>query len=612
MIAIAPIARGRFTIVSPMRSAVICIVWRWLSMIHNMIGADVRALVLRSAASLMIGAGLAGCLGSGGDSAPASNGYSEPVITIAGSATPANVQAQPTTTSDAARFADQTSFGANEASVAEVERKGPALALEEQFVKPGMGLQVMGAVPVDPAQQCPSGSAATCERDYYTAFHLQKQFFWNAVHGADQLRQRVAFALSQIIVVSANTIDPAYANRNFQQMLQVNAFGNYRNILLETTLSPVMGAYLNMVNNVRADPARGTEPNENYARELLQLFSVGEYLLNPDGTRQLDGQGNPISTYDQDTIENFARVFTGWTYPPRPGAASRFPNPQYFDGRMVAFAAQHDTGAKTLLSGAALPAGQTPEKDVEDAISNVFNHPNVGPYIGKQLIQFLVTSNPSPQYVARVTTSFNNNGQGVRGDMKAVLRAILLDAEARGNPSADANYGKLREPVLLMTGLVRALNGSSDGVYLRGRAAAMGQLPYESPTVFNFYPPDYIAPDTDVLGPQFKIMQTGTILARSNFAHDLLLARAEVVVPSTTVLGATGTRTTSSTFNTLAATPAALVDRLSVLFCNNCLSAQEKAVIVQAVSGIGATEAARRVRTAVYLVVTSAQYQVSN
>lgn len=583
-------------------------------MIQIMTCARVRTRGLSRAIALATSVALAGCLGSGGggDAAPASNGNTEPVVTIAGGTAPTNMQARPTTASDATRFADQTSFGATETSVAEIQQKGPELALEEQLVKPGMGLQAMGAVPVDPAQQCPSGSAATCERDYYTAFHLQKQFFWNAVHGADQLRQRVAFALSQIVVVSANTIEPAYANRNFQQMLQVNAFGNYRNILLEATLSPVMGAYLNMVNNVKADPVRGTEPNENYARELLQLFSVGEYLLNADGTRQLDGQGNPINTYDQDVIENFARVFTGWTYPPRPGAVSRFPNAQYFEGRMVAFAAQHDIGAKTLLGGAVLPAGQTPEKDVDDAVNNVFNHPNTGPYIGKQLIQFLVTSNPSPQYVARVSAAFNNNGQGVRGDMKAVLRAILLDAEARGNPSTDPNYGKLREPVLLMTGLVRALNGNSDGVYLRGRAAAMGQLPYESPTVFNFYPPDYMAPSTDVLGPQFKIMQTGTILSRTNFAHDLLLARAEVVVPSTTVSGATGTRTSSSIFNTLAANPVALVDRLSVLFCNNGLTAQEKAAIVPAVTAIPATEVARRVRTAIYLVVTSAQYQVSN
>jgi len=596
--------------------------------------------VARRSASLLaiaVSAALAGCLfdgggssgdassassmnGTGSTSTPSNAGSSPtpgaqpgttpaPVVTIPGGNVPSDVKAQPTSAGDAKRFLEQASFGPTEAAVQEVMQKGPALVVAEEFVKPGMGMQPMTPVDMDPRKQCPDNNAA-CLRDAYSAFPLQRQFFQNAITGSDQLRQRVAFALSQIVVVSANTIDPTYALRNFQQILLQNAFGNYRDILMEATLSPVMGAYLNMVNNVKADPARGTEPNENYARELLQLFSVGEFQLNPDGTRKLDPAGKPLNTYDQDTIENFARVFTGWTYPPRPGTASRWPNPQFFEGKMVSFAAQHDTGAKTLLNGTALPAGQTPEKDVEDAVNNAFMHPNVGPYIGRQLIQYLVTSNPSPAYVARVSAAFDNNGQGVRGDMKAVIRAILLDAEARGEPKTDANAGKLRDPVLFMTALARGLGGNTDGVYFIERATSMGQPPYESPTVFNFYQPDYAPPGLDVLAPEFKIMQTSTVLARANFVHDLLIARNEQVAPVNNVQGATGTRVNSTPFNALAANPAGLVDRLATLFTSGDLTAAEKAAIVTAVTTVPANDAARRVRTAIYLLVTSAQAHV--
>ena len=572
--------------------------------------------------AIAAGAALGGCffdfsssdsgsntIASSGDGA--NTGVAVPAnFTPPGGNTPAEVQAEPTSAGDAKRFLEQTSFGPTTAGVQDTMKKGPALALAEQFVKTPTSYALMPAVDSDSRRQCPDNSAV-CLRDGYSAFPLQRAFFANAIGSQDQLRQRVAFALSQIIVVSANTIDPAYAMRNFQQMLVQNAFGNYKDILMEATLSPVMGAYLNMVDNVKADPAKGTEPNENYARELLQLFSVGEYLLNPDGSRQTDAQGRPVSTYDQDTIENFAKVFTGWTYPPRPGAVSRFPNPQYFEGKMVAFPAQHDTTAKALLNGTVIPANQSPEKDVEDAVSNAFNHPNVGPYIGKQLIQFLVTSNPSPQYVVKVAAAFNNNGQGVRGDMKAVLRTILLDPEARGEMKTDPNAGKLREPVMFMTTLLRGLGGTTDGVYLIDKAAAMGQPPFESPTVFNYFPPDYTPPGMDILGPEFKIMHTSTVLGRANFVHDLLVTRNENVAPAANVTGATGTKTNSATLTAAAATPATLIDQVVAIFGNNPLSALEKTAIVNAVTAVPAANAAQRVRTAIYLVVTAAQVQVA-
>ncbi len=542
--------------------------------------------------------------------APGTGVMPPPNFTPPGGNMPGDVQAQPTSAGDARRFMEQSTFGPTTAGVQDVMQKGAALALAEQFVKPATTYAVMPAVDVDPRKQCPDNNAV-CLRDGYSAQPLQRALFANAIAGQDQLRQRVAFALSQIIVVSANTIDPAYAMRNFQQILMQNAFGNFKDILMAATLSPVMGAYLNMVDNVKADPVKGTEPNENYARELLQLFSVGEFMLNPDGSRKLDGEGKPINTYDQDTIENFAKVFTGWTYPPRPGAVSRFPNPQFFEGNMVAFPAQHDTTAKTLLGGAVIPANQTPQKDVEDAVNNVFNHPNIGPYIGKQLIQFLVTSNPSPEYVVKVATAFNNNGQGVRGDMKAVLRTILLDPEARGDTKTDPNAGKLREPVLFMTNLLRSLGGTTDGVYLIDKSTAMGQPPFESPTVFNYFQPDYAPPGADVLGPEFKIMHTSTVLGRANFVHELLVTRNENVPPAANVTGATGTKTNSAALNGAAPNPATLVDQVTALFGNNSLSAQEKAAIVTAVTAVPAGNAVQRVRTAIYLVVTAAQVQVA-
>lgn len=516
---------------------------------------------------------------------------------------------QPTSNADALRFTEQASFGPTSEGVAEVAQKGRARALEEQFYKTTSTYQDLTPVY---SQACGSGSGSTCQRDNYSAYLPQVRFFRNAVHGDDQLRQRVAFALGQILVVSNAEIERGYGIAHYQQMLVNLAFGNYRDILREVTLSPVMGQFLNMVNNQKADPARGTEPNENYARELLQLFSIGEVLLNPDGTRQLDAQQRPIPTYDQDIIEAFARVFTGWTFPTRPGQTRRWPNPENFVGRMEVFADRHDTGTKTLLFGLTLAANQTPDKDLDDAISNVFNHPNVGPFIGKQLIQHLVTSNPSPAYVARVTAAFNSNAQGVRGDMKSVLRAILLDPEATGDAKPDADYGKLREPVLLMTGVVRGLGGSTDGVYLRAQSEQNGQFVFEAPTVFNFYSPDYMAPGTtDLLGPPFKVMHTGTILRRTNFLNELLFTNAGAIRPVTDYPNATGTTVNLAGLQSLAGTPDALVDRLNATLMPGTLSSADRQAIVTAINAVPATDAPKRTRTAVYLVATSPQYNVT-
>jgi len=515
--------------------------------------------------------------------------------------------AQPTSAGDAVRFLEQATFGPNDATIQEVMNKGPALALEEQFAKPMSGYGTFVDIDPDPRKGCPDGSPDTCYRDNYTVFPLQRAFFRNAVAASDQLRQRTAFALSQILVISGTELETMHGVGYYQQLLMNFAFANFRDLIYEVTLSPAMGEYLDMVNNPKPDAARGIEPNENYARELLQLFTVGECELNADGTCKVDAAGAPVPTYDQDTVENLARALTGWTYPPRPDVASRFPNPRYYIGHMVPFAAQHDTATK-MLFGKTIAAGQTPLKDLNDALDVIFNHPNVGPFIGRQLIQHLVTSNPSPAYVARVSAAFNNNGSGVRGDLRAVLRAILLDPEARGDVKVAADYGKLREPALLVTNVARALNASSDGVYLLQQSTAMGQAVFQAPSVFNFYPPNYQAPETALDGPQFKLMLTGTILNRANFANRILFGGN--VGADTTVAGATGTQISIASLQALAATPDQLLDRLNLVFLHNTLSAPARTAILTAVNAYPATDTAGRVRQAAYLLATSAQYQV--
>src|SRR5205085_9623127 len=281
----------------------------------------------------------------------------------------------------------------------------------------------------------------------------------------DQLRQRVAFALSETLVVSINSAglgNAPFALPAYDGVLVRDAFGNYRQLLEDITLNPAMGAYLNMLQNDKANPARGTSPNENYARELMQLFSIGLYNLNLDGSLTLSSSGFPIATYGQNEILGTAAVLTGWTYA-QPGAANPvfFPGAQDWRDPMINIASHHQTDAKTILNGVFIPANQSAAQDLKMMLDTIFNHPNVGPFICRQLIQRLVTSNPSPGYVYRVASVFNDNGQGVRGDLKAVVRAILMDYDARVGFAAAQGAGHEREPVIRLTNLLRAFNATS-------------------------------------------------------------------------------------------------------------------------------------------------------
>jgi uncharacterized protein (DUF1800 family) len=549
-----------------------------------------------AAATLMFA--LAACGGGGSGASP--------------TPTPTPTPSQPTA-ADAARFLDQATFGVTASDVAHVQSVGFQQYLAEQLAAAPSQYSGFSYTPHTAPADCrtdpttPTDASSICARDDYSLFQVQRQFFIHALSDTDQLRQRVAFALSQIFVVSGTEIYEAYGMADYQNLLLNDAFQNYRTLLQDVTLSPVMGRYLDMADNDKTNAALGTSPNENYGREVLQLFSIGLYELNPDGSQMLDATGAAIPTYDQDVIEEFSSVFTGWTYAPLSGAASQWTNPINYDGAMVSFDNHHEPGSKLLLNGFTVPAGQTTTQDLQMALDNIFNHPNVGPFIGKQLIQHLVTSNPSPAYVARVSAVFANNGSGVRGDMGAVVKAILTDPEARGDAPADAIFGHLREPALFITAMLRSLGGQSDGVLARSASTAMGQPMYTPPTVFNFYPPSFVLPGSQTLAPEFGIDDAATALARSNFVNTVIMLGG--AKPDPTVTGSTGTSIDLTGFSAIQ-DPNALISQLNQTLMHGSLSAAASSIIATAVTAQAATDPLAAARTASYLVLTSAQYQV--
>jgi uncharacterized protein (DUF1800 family) len=536
--------------------------------------------------------------------------------------TPNQYGASASTAADTVRFLEQATWGPTSAEVARVQALGFRAYLNQQFNAPVSGYPSMPLYPTDTALGCPSGTTqANCLRDNYSMYPLQVKFFQNALStGAqsDQLRQRVAFALHQIFVVSGRDIQYPAWMAYYLQILDRNAFGNFRNILQEITLNPAMGEYLNMRGNLR------TNPNENYAREILQLFSIGTDELNLDGTPKLDAQGRRIPSYTQETINNFARVFTGWNLAANKqttinGVPVNVFN--YQDPMIVSREQNHDTAAKQLLNGFNLAPNQTSAADLNAALDNIFDHPNTAPFIGKQLIQHLVTSNPSAAYVERVARVFNNdcdalypdNCANTRGDLKAVVRAVLLDPEARGDVKTDPKYGKLREPVQLLTNLLRAFNATSDGVLaLRSSGgdmpANLDQPLFLPVTVFSYYTPAYEVPGTGLLGPAFEILSTSTSLRRANTVNQLVYTGIAAGVNNPT-----GTQLNLASLDALAGNPAQLIDALDALLMHHTLSAGARASITTAVNSIPSTDtnfARKRVQAAVYLVVTSHQYQV--
>ncbi len=486
------------------------------------------------------------------------------------------------TPSAAARLLEQSTFGPTPALIEHVQAVGMQGFLNEQFAAAASTYPTPG----------PNDSIEV----------VQSKFFTNGLYGQDQLRQRVAFALSEMMVISNQQIGNPAAFTSYMNILQKDAFGNFSTLLNDVTLSPAMGNYLNMVDNAKTDPNSGDEPNENYAREVLQLFTIGLAELNPDGSVQVDGSGNPIPTYAQETVDGFARALTGWTFPTEPGHTGQFWNPEYYGGPMIPFDSYHDTTAKLLLNGTTLPAGGTTQADLTAALQNIFQHPNVGPFISQQLIQHLVTSNPSPAYVSRVATVFNDDGTGTRGNLQAVVSAILMDPEARrgDDPTqVQATDGHLKEPLLFMISLLRAANATSDGLYLNWYAANMRQEPFESPSVFNFFPPNNPIGGTQLLGPEFRIFNSSTSIIRVNYLNDLVWGQ---VAQNTTV--------DLSPYIGLAGNPGEMVDAMGSVLMHGQMPSDMRTTVLNTVTAISDNK--MRAQTAYYLIGSSSQFQVEH
>jgi uncharacterized protein (DUF1800 family) len=512
------------------------------------------------------------------------------------------------TQSEAARFLTQTTFGPTEAEINQLTQSDYDTWLNAQFAKPVashysavLQMQANG-INID---------------DFSNQYAIQS--FWNqAVTGQDQLRQRVAWALSQIFVVGDQD---SVRNSAYYDLLAKDAFGNYRQLLEDVTLSPAMGQWLSHIGNQKEDTATGRLPDENYAREVMQLFSIGLWQLNPDGTRKLDGNSQPIPTYGQEDIRGMAKVLTGWSYancdPVREfwycfkSSRSGYYR-QYADVTlpMQAYEAYHSTVSKTIVTGRVLPAGRTARADLTDALDTLYNHPNVGPFIGKQLIQRLVKSNPSPAYVARVSAVFDNNGAGVRGDLKAVLRAILLDAEARDLAQAQtATAGKLREPVIMLAQYFRLFaTPPADGKWDINpwwMNESFAQRPLSSPSVFNFYRPDYLPPgemgSNGLAGPEFQILHEATVVDSYNFIEYWATRDRGSILRNHTP------------YSSLSANPTAMVDKMNLVLTSNMLSPEARTTIINAVtatSNSGANGPENRFIMALMLFEISPDYKV--
>lgn len=515
----------------------------------------------------------------------------------------AQVALAQTTLTSAARLLDQATFGPTLNDVEHVEQVGINGYLAEQFA---LAPTLLPDITTPPPTLC-TNTTTPCE---------QSEWWKTTLTAPDQLRQRVAFALSELFVISTSSVN-ARAVTPYQNILLNDAFGNFATIMHDVTLSPGMGAYLNMLNSNKPGTVNGVPQiaNENYARELMQLFTTGIDLLNPDGTLQLDGSGNPQPVYTETQVQAFARAFTGWTYATSTGGSpATFPNnTANFDAAMAAVEGAHDAAAKTLLS-TTLPAGQTAEQDLAGALANIFNHTNVGPFVCKQLIQHLVTSNPSPAYVSRVAAVFANNGQGVRGDMKAIITAILTDSEARsGDTNASFDGGHLREPMLYLTNVMRGLgyvNTDPNGYYNTASSytSPLGEQPYTSPSVFNFFPPDYVIPGTTINAPEFGQENTASAILRLTLANTLVYNRVtgfSVDLSATSPLG----KTASATGNAMTDSTN-LVNSLSIIFMHGQMPSQMQSAIVNHIATL--TDPAERVRVAAYLVITSSHYKIEH
>ncbi|MEO7105614.1 MAG: DUF1800 domain-containing protein [Rhodoferax sp.] len=590
--------------------------------------------VSSSATPLSMGAALAAsalvsaCGGGGGTSTTTPSTGTTP-------GTPVMTYSVATTDEEAARFLLQAQFSASDADIATLRNTPYAAWLSQQMATP------VSAFGFDWLNQRGYGTISNTT-NYYDNTYPGDYMLWNQLMTSpDQLRKRVALAMSEIFVVSLSGLDfswRSHAIAAWWDMLSAEAFGNFRNLLQDVTLNAAMGYYLNVKGNLKENAATGRAPDENYGREVMQLFTLGLYQLNLDGTVKLDANGNKLETYTQNDITNIARVFTGWDIDQtqnvntlEPVSRRNIPNMVFTRLPMRLNPANHSTLASTFL-GASVPANSDGAAALKIALDTLFNHPNVGPFFGKQMIQKLVTSNPSPAYVARVASTFNNNGSGVRGDLQAVVSAILLDDEAR-NPAGlnQPGFGKLREPMVRMVQWGRSFGiHSARGSWKMGDysnpATQLGQSPMRSPSVFNFFRPGYVPPSTALSAsltpaPEFQLVNESSVGGYLNFMQGVIRNGIYVNAPD---LPQSASNTTNGYDITAAYTAelalvldaTSLVKRLGLLLCAGQLSAATQTLIVTALNATPliatSTDKAKldRVAAAVLLVMASSEYLI--
>ena len=542
-------------------------------------------------ATLAAGAALAACGGGGGDSS------SPPVAAV-----PPPPPPPPPAAIDslqAARFLSQAAFTATDADIARVKTLGYSAWIDEQIGLVGSQSHFDWMI-----------AKGYNNTSFINSFAGTDNTLWRKfIASPDALRQRVTLALSEIFVISMSGLPVqwrGFAVAAYVDMLAANAFVNYRTLLDNVTLSCGMGVYLNMRGNQKEDLTTGRVPDENYARESLQLLSIGLYQLNLDGTNKLDAGGKPIETYDQATVTGLAKVYTGWDFNGFSAA-----DPSFMNKPMALNASRFSTADKTFL-GVTIPGTTDGVTALKIALDTIYNHPNVGPFIGRQLIQRLVTSNPSPTYVARVASTFNNNGAGVRGDMKAVVKAVLLDTEVRtATPSAAVDWGKVREPVVRFVQWARTFGVTSPADTwnigdLSDPATRLGMSPLRSPSVFNFFRPGYVPPNTAIgaqglVAPELQITNESTVVGYANYMQTVIASGQGDAKPVYTAELAN------------ASDAVALVDRYALLLAAGELSSATKSSIATAVGTISAaTDAGKlnRIYATIHLILCSPEYIV--
>lgn len=537
-----------------------------------------------------------------------------------------------TTAQEASRFLAQATLGADLALIQQVAATGIEPWIDQQFALPQT--QILDYLYTNLYDEADIGTESADQP-------LFRYALWTMImSGSDLLRQRVALALSEIFVISTEK-DEIYNSGNgaadWCDMLLKNAFGNFRDLLQDVTLHPLMGFYLSHAGNRKTDESLNRFPDENYAREIKQLFTIGLFLLNEDGTQILDSEGQPISTYDNSHITEFAKIFTGLQFDFDGDPHVDWPNPGFNSGWLNSYTAvrplkmwdeEHEPGPKTLLNGYVVPAAQTGMQDVNNALDHLFNHPNVGPFVGRQLIQRLVKSNPSPAYIGRVTAVFNNNGSGIRGDMKAVIKAILLDDEAR-NPAfiSDPNNGKLREPFFRFTQMVRAFHFSNpqnkfwDAGW--GAEGNLRQFMFNPPSVFNFFSPTYRPPGpmgtAGLVGPEFQLLNSYTSISTINFWYSRLEWGYVIDLPDSekVIKGQTydlDQPEPDLTYElTLLNNITDLIDYLDLLLTYGTLSTEMRGIIETAVSDYAATapdDDKSIVKFAIFLFMLCPEYAI--